>query len=86
VIGPRHAEKFYETLLTREEMVRSVDLGEFFKINADNRDLNYEKYFSQGNKKALTQEEYNSNNTVMLSTEKIIPMLRALPEVMENLK
>jgi UDP-glucose 4-epimerase len=86
VIGPRHAEKFYETLLTREEMVRSVDLGEFFKINADNRDLNYEKYFSQGNQKVLNHEEYNSNNTVMLSTEKIIPLLRALPDVMENLK
>ena len=86
VIGPRHAEKFYETLLTREEMVRSVDLGEFFKVNADNRDLNYEKYFSQGNQKVLNHEEYNSNNTVMLSTEKIIPLLRALPDVMENLK
>jgi UDP-N-acetylglucosamine 4,6-dehydratase/5-epimerase len=86
VIGPRHAEKFYETLLTREEMVRSVDLGEFFKINADNRDLNYEKYFSQGNQKVLNHQEYNSNNTVMLSSEKIIPLLRALPDVMENLK
>jgi UDP-N-acetylglucosamine 4,6-dehydratase/5-epimerase len=86
VIGPRHAEKFYETLLTREEMVRSVDLGEFFKVNADNRDLNYEKYFSQGNQKVLNHEEYNSNNTIMLSTEKIIPLLRALPGVMENLK
>jgi UDP-glucose 4-epimerase len=86
VIGPRHAEKFYETLLTREEMVRSVDLGEFFKVNADNRDLNYEKYFSQGNQKVLNHEEYNSNNTIMLSTETIIPLLRALPDVMENLK
>jgi UDP-N-acetylglucosamine 4,6-dehydratase/5-epimerase len=86
VIGPRHAEKFYETLLTREEMVRSVDLGEFFKVNADNRDLNYEKYFSQGNQKVLNHEEYNSNNTIMLSTEKIIPLLRALPDVMENLE
>jgi UDP-glucose 4-epimerase len=86
VIGPRHAEKFHETLLTREEMVRSVDLGDFFKVNADNRDLNYEKYFSQGNQKVLNHEEYNSNNTIMLSTEKIIPLLRALPGVMENLK
>jgi UDP-glucose 4-epimerase len=86
LIGPRHAEKLYETLLTREEMFRGVDLGDFFKIPADNRDLNYEKYFSQGNQKALSHEEYNSNNTVMLSIEEIIPLLSALPIVLENVK
>jgi UDP-glucose 4-epimerase len=86
VVGPRHAEKFYETLLTREEMVRGVDLGEFFKIPADNRDLNYEKYFSEGNQIVLSHEDYNSNNTVKLSSEDIIPLLLSLPIVLENLK
>lgn len=71
IIGTRHGEKKYETLLTKEEYVVSKDLGGFFRVPADQRDLNYNKYFENGDIKLTTVEEYNSDNTKILSIEEI---------------
>lgn len=68
-IGIRHGEKMYETLLTNEECARAVDCGMFYRVIADNRDLNYEKYLSLGNKDRNTLTEFNSNNTRLLDVE-----------------
>ena len=75
VIGTRHGEKLYETLLTREERVRAIDLGGYFRVPADNRDLNYAKYFSEGESRVSVSEDYNSHNTPRLG----------VPEMMERL-
>ena len=77
-IGTRHGEKLYETLVTQEEMTKSVDLGNFFCIKADNRDLNYEKYFSKGNKKLDLGESYTSHNTERLDVEGMKKLLKKL--------
>ena len=77
-IGTRHGEKLYETLVTQEEMVKSVDLGNFFCVKADNRDLNYEKYFSKGNKKLNIGESYTSHNTRRLNVEEMKKLLKKL--------
>lgn len=69
IIGIRHGEKMYETLLTNEECARAVDCGVFYRVIADNRDLNYEKYLSMGNKERNTLTEFNSNNTRLLNVE-----------------
>lgn len=71
IIGIRHGEKMYETLLTNEECARAVDCGNFYRVIADNRDLNYEKYLSQGNVKRSELTEFNSNNTKLLNVEEI---------------
>lgn len=63
IIGTRHGEKQHETLLTREEMIRAVDLGGYFRIPADNRDLNYDAYYTEGLEPLSQQEDYNSHNT-----------------------
>ena len=73
-IGIRHAEKVHETLLSKEERMVSKDLGEYFRIPADNRDLNYNKYFFEG-KKPKALEEYNSSNTVQLNKKELIKLL-----------
>ena len=73
-IGIRHAEKVHETLLSKEERMVSKDLGEYFRIPADNRDLNYNKYFFEG-KKSKALEEYNSSNTVQLNKKELIKLL-----------
>jgi len=75
VIGTRHGEKLHETLLNREEMVRSEDLGDYFRIFPDSRDLNYNKYFIEGEQKISREDDYNSNNTYRLNTEEIKEML-----------
>ena len=62
-IGTRHGEKLYETLCTREEMIKAEDMGDFYRIPADNRDLNYAPYFSEGKKNEVPSGEYNSDNT-----------------------
>ena len=72
------AEKLYETLVTQEEMVKSIDLGNFFCVKADNRDLNYEKYFSKGNKKLNIGESYTSHNTSRLNVEEMKKLLKKL--------
>ena len=77
-IGTRHGEKLYETLVTQEEMLRAEDLGNFFKIKSDNRDLNYDKYFSQGNKKLNLGESYTSHNTERLDVNGMKKLLRKL--------
>jgi UDP-N-acetylglucosamine 4,6-dehydratase len=74
-IGTRHGEKLYETLCTREEMLKAVDLGDFFMIPADNRDLNYSIYYSEGNKKNLELKDYNSHNCKKLSIDEIKKLL-----------
>lgn len=83
IIGTRHGEKQYETLCTREEMIKAEDLGNFFRIPADNRDLNYEKYFSKGDIDISSITDYNSNNAIQLSKEELIKVLLSLPFVQE---
>lgn len=85
VIGTRHGEKLYETLLTREEFVVAEDMGGFFRVPADKRDLNYEKYFEQGNEKLSTDQEYNSHNTHRLNIEQIKEKLVKLDYIKEEL-
>ena len=77
-IGTRHGEKLYETLVTEEEMIRSVDLGSFYCIKSDNRDLNYDKYFSIGNKKLDVVQSYTSHNTYKLDVEEMKTLLQRL--------
>ncbi|MCR4562056.1 MAG: polysaccharide biosynthesis protein, partial [Bacilli bacterium] len=77
-IGTRHGEKLYETLVTQEEMLRAVDCGNFFRVVADNRDLNYDKYFSKGNKKLNLGESYTSHNTGRLDVEGMKALLKKL--------
>ena len=69
VIGTRHGEKLYETLVTREEMARAIDMGDYYRIPCDTRDLNYDKFFTEGNEKVSKIEDYHSHNTVRLDIE-----------------
>jgi UDP-glucose 4-epimerase len=85
IIGTRHGEKLYETLLTREEMVNAMDLGDYFRIPADNRDLNYDKYFSEGEQRISVVEDYNSHNTKRLNIDEIKTLLLKLDEVRSEL-
>ena len=77
-IGTRHGEKLYEVLVTKEDMVKAEDLGEYYRIPADNRDLNYDRYISKGNEKLNAAEEYNSHNTERLDKEGMIKLLKKL--------
>ena len=77
-IGTRHGEKLFETLVTQEEMLKCVDMGNFFCIKADNRDLNYDKYFSKGNKELELKESYTSHNTNRLDIEGMKKLLQKL--------
>jgi len=86
VIGTRHGEKLYETLLTKEEYVNALDMGGFFRVPADKRDLNYDKFFVDGDKKLTSEEEYNSHNTQRLNVEQIKEKLLALDYVRNELK
>lgn len=86
VIGTRHGEKLYETLLTVEEMHKAQDLGDYFKVSPDDRDLNYDKYFEEGEPKFMNGEEYNSHNTERLSIEGMKDLLLKLDYVQEQLK
>jgi len=79
IIGTRHGEKLYETLCTREEMMKAQDMGEFFRIPADNRDLNYAKYFSEGAEDVSIIEDYHSHNTQQLGVEGMKKLLVKLP-------
>ncbi len=84
MIGVRHGEKKYETLLTAEEMLRAEDLGGYYRVPADNRDLNYNLYFSEG-RKPLLDGDYNSHNTRRLNEDEMVEMLLKLPEVLTAL-
>ena len=86
VIGTRHGEKLYETLLTKEEHVVAEDMGGFYRVPADKRDLNYDKYFVEGDEELSTEEEYNSHNTTRLDIEGIKERLLQLDYVKEQLE
>ena len=86
VIGIRHGEKMYETLLTNEECAKAIDLGDYYRVPADNRGLNYDKYFVEGNKKRSTLTEFNSNNTKILNVEEVKEKIAALAYIQEELK
>jgi len=86
IIGTRHGEKTYETLLTREEHAVSEDLPGYYRVPADNRDLNYDKYFKEGDIKLSTEDEYNSHNTERLTIEEIKEKLLNLPYIQNELK
>jgi len=79
IIGTRHGEKLYETLCTREEMQKAEDMGEFYRIPADNRDLNYAQYFSEGEQEVSVVEDYHSHNTEQLGVEGMKKLLSHLP-------
>ncbi len=85
IIGVRHGEKLYEALLTREEFVRAEDMGGFYRIPADTRDLNYDKYFEKGEVKLASMEEYNSNNTFQLNVEQVKEKLLQLSYIKDEL-
>ena len=86
IIGTRHGEKLYETLLTREEMAKAEDCGNYFRISADTRDLNYNKYFIEGESEISVQEDYNSHNTKRLNIEEIKEMLLKIDYIQNELK
>jgi UDP-N-acetylglucosamine 4,6-dehydratase/5-epimerase len=84
IIGIRHGEKIYETLVNREEMSKAEDLGGYFRIPADNRDLNYNKFFTEGVSKIATIEEYTSHNTTRLNLEEMISLLLKLSSIQKD--
>lgn len=86
VIGIRHGEKFYETLLTREEMAKAEDLGHYFRIPADNRDLNYNQYFTECEANASRVEDYNSRNVRRLDVDGVVKVLLKLDCVQDALR
>ncbi len=85
VIGIRHGEKMYETLLTNEECATAVDMGDFYRVPADNRGLNYDKYFSDGNKDRNPLSEFNSNNTQLLNVEQVKEKLLSLQYIRDEI-
>ena len=85
IIGTRHGEKLYESLISREEMAKALDMGDYFRIPADNRDLNYAQYFSEGEEKLSQLEDYTSHNTHRLNIEKIKQLLIKLDYIKEEL-
>ncbi|GCF93297.1 UDP-glucose 4-epimerase [Enterococcus florum] len=86
IIGTRHGEKRYETLLTKEEYHVATDMGDFYRVPADTRDLNYDKYFSEGSKELTQEGEYNSDNTERLTVQQIKDKLLSLEYVQSELK
>lgn len=86
IIGTRHGEKLYESLISREEMAKSEDMGRYYRIPADNRDLNYEKYSSNGEEEVSSLDDYTSHNTERLSVEEIIKTLMKLEYIVDELK
>lgn len=85
IIGTRHGEKVYETLVTREEMAKSIDLGDYYRIPCDNRDLNYDKYLNKGEAKFSNFDDYHSHNTKRLNKEEMKELLLKLPSIREDL-
>lgn len=86
VIGIRHGEKLYETLLTNEECTNAIDLGDFYRVPCDKRGLNYDKYFTKGDIKRNTLSEFNSNNTQLLTLDEVKEKLMSLSYIREELK
>lgn len=85
VIGIRHGEKMYETLLTNEECAKAEDLGNFYRVPADNRTLNYDKYFTEGSAKRVTLAEFNSDNTKRLNLDETKAKLATLEYIQNEL-
>lgn len=85
IIGIRHGEKMYETLLTSEECVHAIDMGNFFRVPCDKRDLNYDKYFTQGTPKQCTLKRFDSNNTVILNVEQVKQKLLTVKYIQDEL-
>lgn len=85
IIGTRHGEKLYESLISREEMAKAEDMGDYYRVPADNRDLNYAQYFSEGEEKLSQLDDYTSHNTDRLSVEKIKKLLLKLDYIKEEL-
>jgi UDP-N-acetylglucosamine 4,6-dehydratase/5-epimerase len=85
LIGARHGEKKYETLLTREEMLHAIDQGDYYRVPADNRDLNYDAYFTQG-EAPLPEEDYNSHNTRRLDVDEMAALLLSLDFIQAELQ
>ena len=86
IIGTRHGEKLYETLMTREERLRSEDMGNYFRVSADNRDLNYDKYFVQGQVVTEAEESYTSHNTRLLDVDGVVEKILTTDYVKEALE
>jgi UDP-glucose 4-epimerase len=86
VIGTRHGEKLYETLVTREEMAKAIDMGDYFRIPCDSRDLNYDKYFVEGEEKIATIEDYHSHNTRRLDLDGMKQELLRLQMVRDDIQ
>ena len=86
IIGTRHGEKLYESLVSREEMIKSEDLGEYYRIPADYRDLNYSNYFTEGNSDISKIEDYNSHNTKRLNVDETAELLMELDFIKDQLK
>ena len=85
VIGIRHGEKMYETLLTNEECAKAIDMGNFYRVPADNRGLNYDKYFKEGDEKRNVLTEFNSNNTKLLNVEETKAKIASLAYIQDEL-
>jgi UDP-glucose 4-epimerase len=85
IIGIRHGEKLYETLASKEELATAEDMGDYYRVQMDTRDLNYEKYFTDGNANEINFEDYHSHNTTRLSVEQVKQLLLTLPEVRKEL-
>ena len=85
IIGTRHGEKLYETLMTREERLRSEDMGKYFRVAADNRDLNYDKYFVKGQVMTEAEESYTSHNTTLLDADGVVRKILTTDYVKEEL-
>ena len=86
VIGIRHGEKLYEALLTNEECASAVDMGDFYRVPADNRGLNYDKYFSKGNAERNLITEFNSNNTELMDVEQVKAKLLTIDYIQNELQ
>lgn len=86
IIGTRHGEKLYETLITREEMSHAIDMGRYYRIPCDTRDLNYDKYFVEGEEKIARHDDYNSHNTTILDVEQMKQLLLKLPLVQRDIQ
>lgn len=86
VIGIRHGEKMYETLLTNEECAKAIDMGDFYRVPADNRSLNYDKFFTEGDEKRVTLTEFNSDNTRRLTVEETKEKIASLEYIQNELK
>jgi UDP-glucose 4-epimerase len=85
IIGTRHGEKLYETLVSREEMAKAEDMGRYFRIPADNRDLNYELFISEGNPEANAIDDYTSHNTERLDPQAVAQLLVTIASVRDEL-